>query len=264
MTWFETVHAWADRSSFKLVDVFIHFLTGKAQQWASGLYKEARALGKVVTYEQLRDEFKRTYGEGYKNDADEARAKLFTGKVSQKADESVSDYTSRFRAVLRDTQGMREKDAIWWYKFGLQSALRKKCDTMPASGKDWEQLEDLIQYAIAEEGRDKRYASMQGRDAHLAYAQVAKGRQNFRSKAPSRFSGAQGSRERGHLGARGGVRKPQYQTNRQAQGPRGPIDNYKCKWRCGASFGNQKDACWEHQDHKCKLRPAGEPPHRGK
>ena len=84
----------------------------------------------------------------------EMRDRLFAGDHNMKPGERVQEYTQRFRDIIRDARSMSQDEMIGWYVHGLLVSMRQACGT-DANGRDWKQLDDLIEYAQGQEVRSR-------------------------------------------------------------------------------------------------------------
>ncbi|GIL78484.1 hypothetical protein Vretifemale_7830, partial [Volvox reticuliferus] len=109
---------------------------------------------KPLTRETLRAAFLLQYGDTQRNTAMAARDRLHSHEYDMKTAETVAEYTQRFHDVLRDAKDMDKADQISWFIKGLVPALRGRCAT-DDEGKDWQDLDKCILYAVGQEVRWK-------------------------------------------------------------------------------------------------------------
>jgi hypothetical protein len=230
-TWFQLVRKYVQREGTSLVDEFMFFVAGKAQEWTASLLREHERNGKKLTEADLEREFIKAYADGYRSDAHEARAKFHDGHVAMKVGEKLAEYNTRFLENRREAEDMGERDAIWWYKAGLVSTLRKACETQPEGG-EWETLDALMKYALGQESRD--IWTSKARDPGLAAVQTTSfKKRGFKPHAKNsvRFSNSPSQAAPGTSNNGGGWRTVPPRNNNNNQGFR-QLNPYECK-HCG-------------------------------
>ena len=133
---------------------FVFWLTGRAQEWGQALLKLYADKGEHLTLPLLRAAFLLQYGDIRRHTEQEVRDRLFAGDHNMKTGERVQEYTQRFRDIIRDARDMSQGEMISWYVHGLPTQLRKACGT-DANGRDWTQLDALIEFVQGQEVRSR-------------------------------------------------------------------------------------------------------------
>ena len=166
-SWFTLLMQYFDLCNMDPLEHFMFWLTGKAQEWAADLFAKHKSGAQLLTRDLLTQKFMLQYGDAKRDTAMAARDRLHAHEHSMKQDESVPEYTQRFYDITREAADMSAADQISWYIKGLVPALRGRCAT-DDEGKDWNNLDKLILYAVGQEVRWK--ASKE--KAHLAEVEV--------------------------------------------------------------------------------------------
>ena len=128
-------------------------MTGRAQEWGQALLKLYADKGKQLTLPKLCAAFLLQCGD-IRRTEQEVCHRLFTGNHNMKPGERVQEYTQRFRDIIRDARSMSQDEMIGWYVHGLLVSMRRACGT-DANGRDWKQLDDLIEFAQGQEVRSR-------------------------------------------------------------------------------------------------------------
>ena len=153
-TWFDSLVHYMTMSALGPCEHFVFWLTGRAQEWGQSLLKLYADKGEPLTLPKLRAAFLLQYGDIRRHTEQEVRDRLFAGDHNMKPGERVQEYTQRFRDIIRDACSMSQDEMIGWYVHGLLVSMRRACGT-DANGRDWKQLDDLIEYAQGQEVRSR-------------------------------------------------------------------------------------------------------------
>lgn len=106
----------------------------------------------AVNVNDFANDLVRAYDKTEFNPAHTARDKLYAGEAKQTSTESLHKYIARFKQITKDANDMSTVDKIWWFLHGMHPNLRSMC-AVDQNGQAWENLQDLIEYALGQEQR---------------------------------------------------------------------------------------------------------------
>jgi hypothetical protein len=152
--WLASFHNYANEYQLNHLQVFGHYLKGKALLWFHQLIESAHARQLDPTWDEVGAEFIRQYSPADRRSAaDIARATLINHECIMPAYSSFTQYEQTFRNLVRSCADMSEADKISWFIAGMSPYFRKQCATQQ-DGRPWTDLDDLSRYAQGVEVRE--------------------------------------------------------------------------------------------------------------
>jgi hypothetical protein len=148
--WFALVLAYCATLKWDMLVQFQFFLQGKALEWYYMLSRAYQSNNMQLTENALREEFMRSYDPDTRNEQRDARDQLHKGSCTMIKYPSVTQYMQEFLHLCRQAADLSVTDQIVWFVEGLSNSLKEMC-IVDAEGRDWQSLEQLMDYAIGAE-----------------------------------------------------------------------------------------------------------------